>query len=200
MRIWSKIILLVSILGAGCLLGWAGEKGKGKPRGTSARPNAATKAQKLAAADTGDERAAEWKDFAEYRTWHPIHAEPIEVPREISALCAPRSAIRNPHEGRFISVYVNPTARETYISKKPTAFPEGAVIVKAKLREKTSRSPDELGIMVKRAEGFDPEAGDWQFLFVDHKGRLTTDRQEMAGCIDCHANRVESDYVFRAFK
>ena len=212
MHRFAKVVALASIVGVGSLLGWAGEKGRAKPPTPSAEDNAPRTNRRPAASNPRERRAAEWKEFADYRTWRPIHAEPIEVPPEFSRACeAYQPEKESPHAGRFISVYVNPTGRKTYLAGmpstsskapnapagKPAVFPEGAVIVKAKLRAKTSRTPDELGIMIKRQKGYDPDAGDWQFLFVDHEGQLTTDRKQLTGCIDCHANRSDTAFVFR---
>jgi hypothetical protein len=76
------------------------------------------------------------------------------------------------------------------------AFAPGTVIVKEKLRGKLDKHPSGLGVMIKRAPGYDEKSGDWQFLYVDAEDELTSAREKLTGCIDCHSNRTETDFTF----
>jgi cytochrome c553 len=140
--------------------------------------------------------STESKKFADYRTWKPISDEPIKVPAERSAACAPRAQLKDPHSGGFVAIYVNPTGRKSYLSETRGTFAEGTVIVKEKLRTKDADQPEELGVMVKMQKGFDREAGDWQFLFVDKDKELTKTRSQLTNCIECHRRQAAADYVF----
>jgi hypothetical protein len=134
------------------------------------------------------------------------------VPPERATACEapapPGRRSRNPHQGAFVSVYVNQKGRDTYLASDAQAsgnriaqtqsktFAPGTVIVKEKLRGKDDQHPSGLGVMIKRAPGYDAKSGDWQFLYVDAEDELTSAREKLTGCIDCHSNQTETDFTF----
>lgn len=75
-------------------------------------------------------------------------------------------------------------------------MPVGSIIVKEKL-DGTNR----LGyaVMQKRARGFDPLHGDWDYTYFDDGLSKVTAQGKVASCRDCHANAKETDYLFRAY-
>ncbi len=68
--------------------------------------------------------------------------------------------------------------------------------MKEKLNKKNQKEPHELGIMIKREAGYAPEAGDWQYVFVDRKGTVSADQSKL-NCANCHQIKSEDDYVYR---
>jgi hypothetical protein len=93
-------------------------------------------------------------------------------------------------------VYANERARAAFDRLEPTAFPTGSVIVREKLYKLTDERPDLLAVMVKRAPGFNPAAGDWEFLLVDGSASKVLERQKKGSCLDCHVSQRERDFVY----
>jgi hypothetical protein len=183
MRDFCKNVAIPAILFAGFSPAWAADKTPPVKAADASPKNVKT-------------TSSESKKFADYRTWKPISDEPIKIPAERSVLCAPATRLSDPHRGGYVAIYVNAKGRESYLSETPGKFAEGTVIVKEKLRNQDAAKPEELGVMVKMQKGFDREAGDWQFLFVDKDKELTKTRSQLTNCIECHRRQADKDYVF----
>ena len=91
-------------------------------------------------------------------------------------------------------VYANDPARAALAGR--TRFPAGSVIVREKLSAPGAATPQLLAVMFKRAPGFSPKGGDWEFLTVDGSLRKITARQKTGGCLGCHSRQSERDFVF----
>ena len=91
-------------------------------------------------------------------------------------------------------VYANELARAAFTSG--AKFPAGSVIVREKLSKPGDARPQLLAVMVKRAAGFNPAGGDWEFLTVDGGLTKVTGRQKKGSCLDCHASQRDRDFVF----
>jgi hypothetical protein len=91
-------------------------------------------------------------------------------------------------------VYANEPARKAMGGK--TKFPPGSVIVREKLSKPDDAAPQLLAVMFKRAPGFNPKGGDWEFLTVDGGLTKITKRQKKGSCLDCHASQRDRDFVF----
>ena len=94
-------------------------------------------------------------------------------------------------------VYANLTARGA--SKPifgPPKYPAGSVIVRETLARPGDVQPLLLVAMVKRAPGFNPKGGDWEFMTIDPSLSKITGRQKQGSCLGCHASQRESDFVF----
>lgn len=134
-----------------------------------------------------------------YREFKRLTKEPRHVAPLTAELCrtvtkddlARDKAIAGPHAQNWIYIYANASAADS-IAAKGAKFPEGAVIVKEKLG-KDWNSVTGIGGMVKRAKGYDPANGDWEFFFYTPGGDFTTGK--LANCIDCH-NGGKRDHVF----
>ena len=96
----------------------------------------------------------------------------------------------------FGVVYVNDLAREAMTSDRPAKFPIGSIIVREKFGILDEARPELLAVMVKRASGFNPKAGDWEFLTVDGALTKIQERQKKGSCLQCHASQSERDFVF----
>ena len=97
-------------------------------------------------------------------------------------------------------VYANERARTAFDRLDSTAFPAGSVIVREKLNDPGDESPLMLAVMLKRAPGFNPAGGDWEFLLVDGAASKVIERQKKGSCLDCHVSRRERDFVYTVGK
>jgi hypothetical protein len=93
-------------------------------------------------------------------------------------------------------IYVNDLAREAVSGETQRAFPEGSIIVREKLSAPDGKEAEALVVMFKRAQGFNPKAGDWEFLAVDGALKKIQERQKQGSCADCHASQLATDFVF----
>jgi hypothetical protein len=137
-----------------------------------------------------------------YRGFKRLTKEPHFVSSLFSVLCSPPTPemverdkrATGPHYHSTVHVYVNQPADET-IAKKLARFPPGAVIVKEKLGNEGTVAA--IGGMIKRAPGFAPENGDWEYFYTDKKGGFSVGR--LQNCADCHAGAKARDYVYTAW-
>lgn len=144
------------------------------------------------------------QEITGYRGWTKVNAEPQLMPDQTAQLCAPASpgmvaAAQNPHRNKYITVYVNELGRKAMLEQKGPAFPEGSVIVKEKLPEKSSQAPELMTVMIKRSKGFNPTSGDWEYMVVDGTGTKVLARGNLDNCQSCHSAKPGTDYVFRTY-
>jgi hypothetical protein len=66
-----------------------------------------------------------------------------------------------------------------------SAAPAGATLVE-RLFAQGATEPSVYFVMVKRAPGYDPAGGDWEYLVVAAGGHVE-DRGKLALCARCHA-------------
>ena len=83
-------------------------------------------------------------------------------------------------------------------STKPAAFPIGSIIVREKLSQPNAL-PELLAVMIKRANGFNPKGGDWEFLTFEGTGVKVKSREKTGSCLDCHSRQSDQDFVFRTY-
>ena len=100
---------------------------------------------------------------------------------------------------------MNPTAEQVH-QDDSAAYPVGSVVVKEKHELVTDGpSPDGLAVdqasstaaiagMIKRAPGYDPDHGDWEYFYYENNQVAATGR--LSNCIDCHTYAADRDYVF----
>jgi hypothetical protein len=143
-------------------------------------------------------------EIAGYRSWTRVNAEPQLMPDQVSALCAApvpsrADAPTNPHRHKYLMVYVNDTGRKAMLEQKNPAFPEGSVIVKEKLSEKSSQTPELLTVMIKRGKGFNSTSGDWEYMVVDGTGMTVQAQGKLENCQSCHSAKPDTNYVFRTY-
>lgn len=139
--------------------------------------------------------------LGDYKNWTQVNTKRHYVPDMTAALCAapPRSGPVSPHGGKFISVYVNPMGRKPMLEAKHPVFPVGSVVVKEKYSSETAKEPELLTVMVKRAQGYNPKGGDWQYLVVAAPKLEITASGKLENCQSCHAPQKSVDYVFRTY-
>jgi len=150
-----------------------------------------------------DTEADAVKLISGYRQWTKANDEPkYVVPRVAPGSSGPLPVPQktaDPHEGKFLTVYVNETGREQFMAKKIPRFTEGTVIVGEKLPSReTNAAPELLTVMVKRAAGFDPQNKDWEYLVFDGPGKKVAARgKQNESCAECHEVQQPLDNVFR---
>ncbi len=139
--------------------------------------------------------------------WHKVNASPYYIASQVNVLCAAPTAATiadqrasNPHAAAAITVFVNRTGTDAMLSPSPQVFPEGSVIVKKKVNPRSDTDTALLyTVMVKHAPGYNPDAGDWEFIVVAADGRTVQARGALANCIACHQPQKNSDFVFRTY-
>jgi hypothetical protein len=90
-------------------------------------------------------------------------------------------------------VRVNETLAETYRVLGPTStIAEGSVAIEQ--HHDASGGGEALYGMQKRAAGFDPQGGDWEYLVLDPSGQIRT-RGALPFCARCHAE-APTDHLF----
>jgi len=72
----------------------------------------------------------------------------------------------------------------------------GSVIVREKLSRETDVIPQIVAVMIKRAPGFNPKGGDWEFLTADGGLTKVGERQKTGSCLECHSSQADRDFVF----
>ena len=142
-----------------------------------------------------------------YREWTLANPKPYFVYGPRAAMCAAPSVTKpkgksvpvDPHQDKWIRVFVNEMGRTPLLEQKVPAFPPGAVIVKEKLKEQTSDKPELLTVMVKRAAGFDTENGDWEYYTFSGDAKKVHASGKLKNCQSCHIPQKENGYVFRDY-
>jgi hypothetical protein len=179
-----------------CAISLAGEP---VPQITDASPASSNSAPESASAKpvvTRENAPTFYRDYQRLTT-HPQLVAPLT-----GILCGlpgkaqldKEKAMTGPHARTFVHYYANPEAAAA-ISAKPDSFPLGAVIVKEKLAG--GKTVTDIGGMIKRAPGYDPANGDWEFFSRSASGEFTSGKT--ANCIDCH-NNAPHDHVFSVWK
>jgi hypothetical protein len=137
-----------------------------------------------------------------YKSFTQRTDEPEPISSEIFGLCrAPSAAEQQFAESvhgkeLYLLDWLNEEAQAGYAEKGNAAFPVGAAIVKEKLvRSGTSYEVAALGIMIKRAAGFDSAHGDWEFGYWEPAAGLVAGASEATYCGACHASS-STDFVF----
>jgi len=142
------------------------------------------------------------KEIAGYRGWFKVNTEPQVMPDRTAVLCAAASlpaAPKNPHNNKYVTIYVNDIGRKAMLEQLNPNFPEGSVIVKEKLPDKSSQVPELLTVMIKRGKGFNPTSGDWEYMVVDGTGTKLLSQGKLENCQSFHTAKPNTDYVFRTY-
>jgi len=140
-----------------------------------------------------------------YKQWTRVNPVPAVLPSRIAKMCFTPTAKQikmeedNPHNDKFITVYVNDIGRHAMMEHKVSRFPKGSVIVKEKLATKDSSSPELLTVMIKREVAYNPENGDWEYMGLDGSGKTVQARGKLEKCQACHRTVSHNDYVYREY-
>lgn len=102
----------------------------------------------------------------------------------------------SPHETGWSSwgrVFANPTAVAGPVDG---VYPEGAMFVREKLPTEDAATPSVVTVLAKRAKGFSPKTGDWEYFELNGSDLAVIERQKEGSCSKCHAGAKNSDWVF----
>ena len=151
-----------------------------------------------AQSDTGDQVLT---GLSRYKSWTLVNPVPVKMDPAVAAMCAavfPRP-VNNPHQNKFLSVYVNDVGQRAMMTELTPVFPQGSMIVKEKLSSRDSQAPELLTAMLKREKGYNPESGDWEYLVLDGSASKIVERGRLASCSSCHAAYSRTDFVTRLY-
>ena len=137
-----------------------------------------------------------------YRSWPTRQSAPQSISSQIWALCRlpslPEQRFADSEHGKGLLLldYLNASAKQG-ADAKATRFALGAAIVKEKLMAEAAGQLAVVarGLMIKRAPGFDPAHGDWQFGYWEPSTGLSSGPASQDYCGGCHAS-AETDFVF----
>jgi hypothetical protein len=75
------------------------------------------------------------------------------------------------------------------------------VVVKEKYAKANAMGPMQAyAVMARRAPGFDPRGGDWEYAYVALGAERTVARGRLAECAGCHASARRTDFLFRSYR
>jgi hypothetical protein len=137
-------------------------------------------------------------EIAGYRTWNRVNQTPFRMAPAAAAACA-MAMPAGPHQDKYVTVYVNDLGRKAMLEQLKPKFPEGSIIVKEKLGDPSSQTPELLTVMIKRSHGYNQAVGDWEFMVTDGKGVEVKERGKLTNCQSCHASWPARDYIFRSY-
>ena len=174
-----------------------------------------------------------------FRSYQLMVPQPIRVRPGQSALCASAAPAAAPNPSRSAAlaallVYMNAPAASAF-AEQVARYPVGAIVVKEKLSSKAPATrptapgatsqpaagadgpahptweAGSVGGMIKRAPGFAPANGDWEYFWVenpaDRNGKADANPRrdgndprvesgQIASCTGCHQGRPTRDHVF----
>ncbi|RYX84906.1 hypothetical protein EON83_08170 [bacterium] len=148
---------------------------------------------------------AEANSIKDYKKWFRVTPKPLYLPIWTDMLCRRASpeevkeAESNPHRRKFFNVYVNSVGKKAMLTAKNPVFPVGSIIIKEKLPDEKSDSPELLTVMIKRQKGYDSANGDWEYQVADGAATQIQGRGKLTNCQSCHASQKATDYVYRTY-
>ena len=139
--------------------------------------------------------------LAKYREWTLVNPTPQFMAPASAIACDINLGRResSPHVRKYVSVFVNPVGREQMMTKRSPKFPIGTMIVKQKLGSPDSTEPELLTAMIKRAPGYNPENGDWEYLTLNGAATRIVEQGKLERCSSCHKSYDDSDFVTRTY-
>jgi len=139
-------------------------------------------------------------EIAKYRQWTLVNPTPVLMDPNSARDCAVFIGTEfNPHERKYVSVYVNHKGASAMMTQLHPRFPEGSIIVKEKLSDKLSQTPELLTVMIKREEGYNPKSRDWEYLVLDGPASKILERGKLSSCNGCHVAYLNTDFVTRHY-
>lgn len=102
---------------------------------------------------------------------------------------------RLPAPGRrhLLAVWTDPAAAEAFRSQAVPDLPRGTLVLNGRLRTGWTIA------LLKREPGYNPAAGDWEFLEFDQDEGVMFQRGRIATCLACHGQRPERGNLFRIY-
>lgn len=139
-----------------------------------------------------------------YPSWQPLTDTAVDISVSIFNLCRlPTSTedafAKSTHARHALRDWANPQAIAGIAAQGAGGFAEGAAIVKEKFATTAGTQTLKLaalGMMVKRAPGFDSASGDWEFVYWNATDGISRGAGQLASCSSCHAGTRQTDFVF----
>jgi Cytochrome P460 len=139
-----------------------------------------------------------------------VTVKPLLLHSRTALLCRPPTPqetaedAANPHVNKYSRLYVDKAGRAAAEGHEPF-YPEGTVLLKEKLPEADDGKgaaaagpvPELFTGMLKRAKGFNPDCGDWEFFTVSGDAGKLTSRGKTATCMECHQRYPDTDFTTR---
>ncbi len=174
---------------------------------------AATACTQSTAADTAKALAEQplVADVAKgYKSYRRITKNPVPANPELVVMCSSATPVgvaearqrTGPHTTANLLIYMNDVAARDFAAQSKT-YSVGAVIVKQKelwvslpanLQPSAQQRIEGAGGMIKRAAGYDPAHGDWEYFYFENPA--TIDSGRIDSCVRCHTGAKATDYVF----
>lgn len=136
--------------------------------------------------------------ISDYKKWTLVNPKPVMMEKTVAAMCAAPMLNKSPHKDKYISVYVNNIGKSAMMDQLKPQFPVGTVIVKEKLDQEDSKTPELLTVMVKREKGFNKELDDWEFLVFDGTA-AQAQNIEAESCQRCHEAYTNTNFIVRNY-
>jgi hypothetical protein len=146
-----------------------------------------------------------------FSAWPTATRSPIDVSPHVSAACrAPVPVEHNwaevggenrhgPHFKHTIVVRISPEQAEEFKTLN-APLSVGTIVVKEKHADGLAKGPpNEYGAMIKHEPGYDPQHGDWEYIYVEREPEKKVTRGRLESCINCHEHAKNRDYVFRTY-
>jgi hypothetical protein len=139
----------------------------------------------------------------DYSGWPSLTAEPVLVPMAVFLDCrAPTVPMddppRGPHAMPAVRYYA-PPATVALLKEGRPPYPVGTTVVKVKWRHEADKAPTAVAAMIKRDAGYDPDHGDWEYVYTTLGEKPETRRGKLESCIQCHRIKKEMDFLFRTY-
>lgn len=143
---------------------------------------------------------------AEFSKWPAVVESPIQVGTVQTMLCrglTPAEEAREkaevkkhgPHNGNHIQVRVNEIGRSAFQAHQ--LIPVGSIVVKEKLDHGTDLHG--YALMIKREPGYDPDNGNWQYVYVERHIKPQVVEGKLSHCIECHRGAKVTVYLFKFY-
>lgn len=211
LRLFLATVLYRTLTPSLCLAALGGCNGSQPVVG----PEADAGVQVAAAGTQRDQSGPHPQELARtYKELTLITKEPVLVDPQLASLCIgiSQQAVddarkRNgPHAHTSVKIFMNEIAAEAFRDRS-AAYPVGSVIVKEKLgleydlvdangerERKAAKTASGVGGMIKRAAGYDPGHGDWEYFYFEDPAKI--EHGKIASCVKCHRGAAATDYVF----
>jgi hypothetical protein len=127
-------------------------------------------------------------------TPHPLH-----MSQAVAILCAqtPFNA-PSPHLNKYFDVYIS-SAQALVIESGMGDYPVGCLILKRKYSDPDGKNTELFTGMVKRAPGYNPASGDWEYFTLSGDGAQIEQSGKLQSCMACHQAYSASDFVTRDY-
>ncbi|PCJ16526.1 MAG: hypothetical protein COB04_10660 [Gammaproteobacteria bacterium] len=188
----------------------------------------------VSVADEMSDSAAAIKASSSLNVREPFLVNPFVVPEKYAAVVKEYRVkyarvtgfeFSGLHWNMFVAIYVNKESNiyrsnyfeyirafiendddEDEIEPDFKYFSEGTVFLKENFASKEGKpgQPVFLSGMIKRAPGYDPKGGDWEYFQSDSSGKLllvgsSKDPEVVRQCGECHSNMEDRDFIFSTY-